>query len=156
MTCRIPRLLLPGLLLAVASCGAAAAALPAAVDALVARAREQVTLIDQAAFLAVLQRADVQAGGILVIDVREPDEFEAGHIPGAVNIPRGVIEFRIWSLLGDSAAAAPVTAVYLYCGWGSRAALAAQSLQQLGLAHVTAVDVQLAQWQADGLPFALP
>ncbi len=39
-------------------------------------------------------------GEALIIDVREPQEFAAGHVPGAVNIPRGLVEFRIWKQVG--------------------------------------------------------
>ncbi len=129
---------------------------PAAVDELVARAKQQVTRIDMAAFKAVLGRIAEHPQHALVIDVREPDEFNAGHIPGAINIPRGVIEFRIWSYLGYPERTAMDTELYLYCGWGSRSVLAASALQQLGLSRVVAVDMQLADWQAAGLPFTTP
>lgn len=80
----------------------------------------------------------------------------AGHIPDAINIPRGVLEFRIWSRLDAQPRPAGEIELYLYCGWGSRALLAAGSLQQLGLGRVVAVDMTLADWQAAGLPFTKP
>ena len=126
---------------------------PAVVDALVARAKQQVTRIDMPAFSTVLEALAERPGQALVIDVREPDEFSAGHIPGAINIPRGVIEFRIWSHLGYPERTGTDIDLYLYCGWGSRAALAAHALQQLGLKRVVAVDMQLSDWRAAGLPF---
>jgi rhodanese-related sulfurtransferase len=39
-------------------------------------------------------------GEALIVDVREPNEFAAGHVPGAINIPRGVLEFQIWKQVG--------------------------------------------------------
>ena len=129
---------------------------PAAVDELVARAKQRVTRIDMAAFKTALGRIAEHPQHALVVDVREPDEFNAGHIPGAINIPRGVIEFRIWSWLGYPERTGTDTELYLYCGWGSRSALAASALQQLGLSRVVAVDMQLADWQAAGLPFTTP
>jgi len=130
----------------------AAGTQPAVVAELVAAARQQVTHIDMAAFRKISQAP----GKALVIDVREPDEFAAGHIPGAVNIPRGLVEFRIWPLIGYPEHPNLATELYLYCGWGSRSILAARSLQQLGLSRVVAVDMRLADWQAAGYPLTEP
>jgi len=130
----------------------AAGTQPDVVAELVAAARQQVTHIDMAAFRKISQAP----GKALVIDVREPDEFAAGHIPGAVNIPRGLVEFRIWPLIGYPEHPNLATELYLYCGWGSRSILAARSLQQLGLSRVVAVDMRLADWQAAGYPLTEP
>ncbi len=67
--------------------------------------------------------------GNLIVDVREPVEFEAAHLPGAINIPRGVIEFKIGDhpLLSNKRAE-----ILLYCKTGGRSVLAAFSLQRLG------------------------
>lgn len=125
---------------------------PAAVDKLVDAARQQVTLIDMAAFRKISE----SPGEVLIIDVREPDEFAAGHVPGAINIPRGQIEFRIWPYIGYPEHPDPAAGLYLYCSMGIRSALAAQSLQQLGLSRVIAVDMQLQDWQAAGYPLTEP
>jgi rhodanese-related sulfurtransferase len=68
-------------------------------------------------------------GNIVVLDVREPDEFNAGALPNAINIPRGLLEFKIGSVnqLTDKN-----TAVLLYCRTGGRSALATRTMQQLG------------------------
>jgi rhodanese-related sulfurtransferase len=121
---------------------------PAVVAELLASARQQVTHIDMTAFWKILE----SPGKALFIDVREPDEFAAGHIPGAINIPRGLIEFRIWPYIGYPGHPNLGAELYLYCGWGSRSLLAARSLQQLGLSRVLAVDMRLADWQAAGHP----
>ena len=125
---------------------------PAAVAELVATARQQVTRIDMAAFRKISE----SPGEAIIIDVREPDEFAAGHIPGAINIPRGLVEFHIWPFVGYPEHPDLAAELYLYCGWGSRSILAARSLQQLGLSRVVAVDMRLADWQAAGYPLTEP
>ena len=75
--------------------------------------------------------ADLQSrleGGeqIVVIDVREPDEFAKGKIPGAYTIPRGVLEMQVDGRLPLE------TTVVLYCGGGARSALACKSLAEMG------------------------
>jgi rhodanese-related sulfurtransferase len=125
---------------------------PAAVAELLASARQKVTHIDMTAFSKIFE----SPGNALLIDVREPGEFAAGHIPGAINIPRGLIEFRIWPYIGYPGHPGLDAELYLYCGWGSRSLLAARSLQQLGLSRVIAVDMRLADWQAAGHPLTKP
>lgn len=93
-------------------------------------------------------------GSAMIIDVREPQEFAAGHVPGAINIPRGVIEFKIWSQLGSSAGTELDRPLILQCQSGNRASLAAQSLQELGFTQTTAVVMSLDDWQKAGHPFA--
>ena len=93
-------------------------------------------------------------GSAVIIDVREPQEYAAGHVPGAINIPRGVIEFKIWSQLGSSANAELDRPLILQCQSGNRASLAAQSLQDLGFTQTTAVVMSLDDWQKAGHPFA--
>ena len=87
----------------------------------------------------------------LVLDVREPDEFAAGHLPGAVNVPRGMLEFRIGELQPDGDAA-----ILLYCKTSGRAALATQSLHSLGYTQLRSVAGGFDQWQADGLSVEKP
>ncbi|CUS48681.1 MAG: Rhodanese-related sulfurtransferase [Idiomarinaceae bacterium HL-53] len=95
----------------------------------------------------------------LVIDVREPAEFSGGHIPHAVNLPRGILEFQLASLPQvASAGCAPEIAleqirsnpVYLICRTGGRSALAAYSLQQMGFEQVYSVAGGMTAWDAAG------
>jgi rhodanese-related sulfurtransferase len=93
----------------------------------------------------------------VLIDVREPDEYAAGHLPGAINLPRGVLEFRIESHPAVAGAANPAVAdrsrtLVLYCLTSGRAALAADSLQQLGFAKVHSLAGGFTAWRAAGLP----
>src|SRR6187455_1641410 len=64
--------------------------------------------------------------GITLIDVREGEEWDAGHIPGARHVPRGYLESRIEAAAPDKDAR-----VVIYCASGQRSALAADTLQQL-------------------------
>lgn len=75
-------------------------------------------------------------GKHVVIDVREPAEFEAGALPDAINLPRGVLEFRLSDIDRLADRSAPVL---VYCRSGGRAALAVQSLQTLGYSNVSSL-----------------
>ena len=87
---------------------------------------------------------------IVVIDVREPDEFARGKIPGAYTIPRGVLEMQLDGRL-------PVdTPVVLYCGAGARSALAAKSLADMGYDKVENLQGGWSAWVNAGLPVERP
>ena len=87
---------------------------------------------------------------IVVIDVREPDEFARGKIPGAYTIPRGVLEMQVDGRL-------PVdTTVVLYCGAGARSALAAKSLADMGYDKVESLQGGWSAWVNAGLPVERP
>ena len=92
-------------------------------------------------------------GAALIIDVREPDEFAAGHIPGAINIPRGVIDAQIWNHVGAPDSADKQRPIVLQCQAGRRASMAAQSLEQLGFTHTSVVMMNLDDWKKAGHPF---
>ncbi len=91
--------------------------------------------------------------GVTLIDVREPEEFVAGHLPGAFNIPRGVLEFKIASLPQAADMQAPLI---LYCLGGGRAALSAVQLQKLGYAQVVCLAGGFEAWAAAKLPVSKP
>ncbi|MBV9086092.1 MAG: sulfurtransferase [Acidobacteriaceae bacterium] len=80
----------------------------------------------------VSQLKRMQAGGekLALIDVREPEEVAKGSIPGAVPIPRGVLELKIDQVTTDKDAK-----IVLYCGGGNRSALAAWMLKKMGFRH---------------------
>ena len=121
---------------------------PPALDELVARTKAQIRTIDLPALKAAL---DAGRTGLL-IDVREPQEFQSGHIPGAINIPRGQIELSIWSRVGYPGELDMNRQMTLYCGSGIRCMLAAKSLQDLGFTRVVAVDMRLGDWVKAGYP----
>lgn len=84
---------------------------------------------------------------LYVVDVREQDEFERGHIPAALFIPRGFLELRIENTIPDRSAP-----IYLYCGGGNRSALAARSLQEMGYTNVFSLEGGFSQWQRESKP----
>lgn len=92
-------------------------------------------------------------GSALIVDVREPHEYAAGHVPGAINIPRGLIESQIWNHVGSSEKTDKERPIILQCQSGKRATLASQTLQELGFTHTTAVIMNLDDWQKVGNPF---
>lgn len=88
-----------------------------------------------------------------VLDVREPDEFAAGHLPGAINIPRGMLEFKIGMV---PALAAPATAMLVYCRTSGRAALSAVQLQRLGYVDVISMAGGFEAWTNEARPTEKP
>ena len=88
---------------------------------------------------------------INIIDVREPSEYNHGYIPGAVNIPRGVLEFNIgkeefWESTGFYYPE-PTEEFVLYCKKGSRSILAAETLQKLGYKNVKIIEGGWKKWE---------
>jgi rhodanese-related sulfurtransferase len=88
------------------------------------------------------------AGGQpLLIDVREDNEWAAGHAAGALHLGKGIIERDIETKVPDKS-----TPMVLYCGGGFRSALAADALQQMGYNNVISLDGGWRAWQQAGLP----
>jgi molybdopterin/thiamine biosynthesis adenylyltransferase/rhodanese-related sulfurtransferase len=86
-----------------------------------------------------------------LLDVREPDEYEQGAVPGAVHIPRGQLEFNVEGRLTDKNA--PIA---VYCAGGVRSAFAAKTLQELGYTNVVSVIGGFNKWKDEGLTWATP
>jgi sulfur-carrier protein adenylyltransferase/sulfurtransferase len=86
-----------------------------------------------------------------VIDVRERDEFVDGHIEGAQFVPRGLLDLKIETLVPNRDAH-----VILYCAGGTRSALAAKSLQDLGYANVESMEGGFTAWKRSGYPVHIP
>src|SRR5882762_4113222 len=84
---------------------------------------------------------------LVVIDVRDPDEFRDGHLEAATNISRGFLEFRVGTAVSD-----PSTPVVLYCQTGLRSLLAAKALKELGYQHVINLQGGFQKWTQSGLP----
>lgn len=124
---------------------------PLTASQLVAAARARIKEISP----AELERR-VAAGAVL-LDVREPDEFAEGHLAGATNIPRGVLEFKVEAHPALACVTAPELAVrdqpiVVYCRSGGRAALAVQSLQGMGFNAVTSLADGFEGWCTSGRP----
>lgn len=94
----------------------------------------------------------IQAADVL-IDVREADEFREGHISGALNIPRGLLEFK---LSGTPELGARDMNIVLYCKTSGRAALSAASLQQMGYLNVKSIAGGFEAWVSAGKPVVKP
>ena len=84
---------------------------------------------------------------VVVIDVRDPDEFRDGHIEASTNISRGFLEFRIGTAVTD-----PHTPIVLYCQTGLRSVLAAKALRELGYSTVINLQGGYQKWVQAGLP----
>ena len=83
----------------------------------------------------------------LLVDVREDNEWEKGHVPEAVHMGRGVIERDIETQVPETS-----TKMILYCGGGFRSALVADNLQKMGYTNVESMDGGWKGWVAAGLP----
>lgn len=86
-------------------------------------------------------------GGARVIDVREDNEWDAGHIPGAEHLGRGILERDIEEKAPDKD-----TELILYCGGGYRSALAADMLQRMGYTNVFSMAGGWRAWKEAGYP----
>jgi rhodanese-related sulfurtransferase len=83
----------------------------------------------------------------LLIDVREDNEWAAGHATGAIHLGKGIIERDIETKVPDKNAK-----MVLYCGGGFRSALAADALKQMGYTNAISLDGGWKAWQQSGLP----
>jgi molybdopterin/thiamine biosynthesis adenylyltransferase/rhodanese-related sulfurtransferase len=86
-----------------------------------------------------------------IVDVREQAEWDEGHLPGAVHVPRGNLESRIEGAVPDRS-----RSVVVYCASGSRSAFAAKTLEELGYENVVSLAGGFTDWKRNGLPFDVP
>jgi rhodanese-related sulfurtransferase len=106
---------------------------------LVQEAKQRITEITPRDAQALHGRGDV-----LFVDVREPNEYNLGRVPGAMPLPRGTIENRAETALPRD------KPLVLYCGGGSRSALAADTLQQMGFTDVRSMSGGFRGWVESG------
>ena len=92
--------------------------------------------------------AAVLAAAPTFVDVRERDEWEEGHIPGALHIPRGFLESRVEQAVPDHD-----RPLVVYCAGGNRSAFAAKALEELGYRDVVSVAGGFNAWKGCGLPW---
>ncbi|MBU6441429.1 MAG: sulfurtransferase [Betaproteobacteria bacterium] len=114
---------------------------------LVSAAKARITEIPLDEAAQAVREADV------VLDVREADEFAAGHLPGAVLAPRGLLEFKLSSTPELNARDLNVV---VYCKTSGRAALAAAVMHDMGYTHVRSIVGGFDAWAAAGLPVVRP
>jgi glyoxylase-like metal-dependent hydrolase (beta-lactamase superfamily II)/rhodanese-related sulfurtransferase len=104
----------------------------------------------QIAFMSmddVLARSAAGAVDLIVLDVRERDAYDAGHIPGARHVPRGQLELRIDQVLPD-----PSTRVVTCCEFGKISTLAAATMRTMGFHRAVALDGGMKAWREAGYP----
>lgn len=109
---------------------------------LVAEAKKNITMISVEEAKALFDK-----GGVTFLDCREPKEYKSGHVPGAINIPRGLLEFQIDKKIPDKN-----TQVIMYCKSGGRASLACCSIQRMGYKNVKNIDGGWKAWAKAGYP----
>jgi rhodanese-related sulfurtransferase len=114
---------------------------------LVAEAKSRVHELSMADADIAIAEADV------LVDVREADEFAAGHLAGAEHIPRGLLEFKFSA---NPALQARDLKLVLYCKTSGRAALAASALQEMGYKNVQSIAGGFDAWVGAGKPFVKP
>jgi molybdopterin/thiamine biosynthesis adenylyltransferase/rhodanese-related sulfurtransferase len=96
-------------------------------------------------------RAAQELDGAAWIDVREPDEWQEGHIPGARHVQRGHFESRIEQTVPDKGAP-----IVLYCAGGNRSAFAAKTMQELGYTNVHSLIGGFTDWKRNGNDITIP
>jgi molybdopterin/thiamine biosynthesis adenylyltransferase/rhodanese-related sulfurtransferase len=112
---------------------------------LLQQARSEISEID-----ATQARERIESGEPVVVDVREQEEWDEGHIPGAVHVPRGHLESRIERLAPDTG-----RPVVVYCSAGNRSAFAAKTLAELGYEDVVSLAGGFTDWKRNGFPVQL-
>src|SRR5918999_3385207 len=91
--------------------------------------------------------------GLVLVDVRESTEWDAGHIPGAKHVPRGYLESRVEGVVGSDRS----QRVVIYCASGQRSALAANTLSQLlGYENVASMNGGITLWKDRGYDVEVP
>ena len=97
------------------------------------------------------EEARARAKDSVLVDVREADEWSQGYVPGAVFIPRGFLELRVEEKVPDRS-----REVIVYCAGGTRSALAARALQDLGYERVSSMAGGFGKWKEAGFPIEVP
>jgi phage shock protein E len=114
---------------------------PKSYEELVAEARE----MTEQASVEEVHNALGSGGDVTVVDVREPYEWESGHIPGARLIPRGTLEDRLAEELPDRG-----RRIVVHCNAGGRGALAAKTLMEMSYTNVANLEGGLNAWRERG------
>jgi molybdopterin/thiamine biosynthesis adenylyltransferase/rhodanese-related sulfurtransferase len=114
---------------------------------LLQQVKAEIEEVDAAAASQLLESNEAPA----LVDIREQSEWDEGHIPGAVHIPRGNLESRIENAVPDRE-----RPVILYCASGSRSAFGAKTLEELGYEHVSSLAGGFTEWKRNGFTTVLP
>jgi rhodanese-related sulfurtransferase len=120
-----------------------ALAQPSMVKEMVAKAKASIKTVSAADVKAAIDKKE----NAIYLDVRDPGEYAAGHIPGAINVSRGTLEFNIFGKVPDQSAK-----IYVYCKTAGRSALATKTLNDLGYKNAVLMDAQFEDWIKAGYP----
>lgn len=108
---------------------------------LVAEARQNAGRTDVSEIRTALDSGE----DVLIVDVREPEEYASGHLPGATSIPRGLLEYKAASELPDKD-----RRIVTHCALGGRGALAASTLTEMGYTNVANMEGGVNAWREQG------
>jgi rhodanese-related sulfurtransferase len=121
---------------------------PDSLDSYVSGIRKGIPVVDMQGYLDIVRKPD----GAILIDVRDADELKSGMVPGAINISRGWLELRIWRATGYPKQIDLARKIYVQCGNGRRATLAAKQLKDIGFTNVTVAIVDMTDWEKKSYP----
>jgi glyoxylase-like metal-dependent hydrolase (beta-lactamase superfamily II)/rhodanese-related sulfurtransferase len=93
------------------------------------------------------RRIDAGDPGVVILDVREADAYAAGHVPGAIHVPRGQLELRADSVFPD-----PGVRILAYCEFGKISTIATATLRSMGFQGAIALDGGIRAWREAGHP----
>ena len=116
---------------------------PPVVKEMVAKAKGSVQKVSAAEVKAAIDKKE----NAILLDVRDPGEYAAGHLPGAINISRGTLEFNVFNKIPDQNAK-----IYVYCKTGARSSLATETLNDLGYKNAVLMDALFEDWIKAGYP----
>lgn len=116
---------------------------PPVVKEMLAKARAAIKTAKAEEVKAAIDKKE----NVVILDVRDPQEYSAGHLPGAINVSRGTLEFGIWAKVPDQN-----SKIYVYCKTAGRSALATKTLNDLGYKNAILMDAQFEDWIKAGYP----
>jgi len=116
---------------------------PPVVTEMVAKAKAAIKVVSAEDVKAAIDKKEKA----IFLDVRDPGEFTAGHLPEAINVSRGTLEFNIWGKIPDQNAK-----IYVYCKTTGRSALATKTLNDLGYKNAVLMGAQFEDWIKKGYP----
>ena len=111
----------------------------------VAKAKAEIKKVTPADVKAAIDKKEAA----VILDVRDPAEFTAGHLPGAINVSREKLEFNVWDAVKDQNAK-----IYVYCLTAARSALATKTLNDMGYKNAVLMDAPFEEWVKAGYPVA--
>lgn len=109
----------------------------------VAKAKAEIKKVTPADVKAAIDKKEKA----IILDVRDPDEYKAGHLPGAIHVSRGKLEFTVWDKITDKEAK-----IYVYCLTAARSALATKTLNEMGYKNAVLMDAHFEEWVKAGYP----